>query len=1065
MTAQSANDTWQRRSALFDAACDMPEDARNTWLSSLSVTAPDDALALTKMLKDFDNAKVQTDTNLNLAGVPAQQFTAHLDSATGTTNQHLAAGETVGAWQLINKIGEGGMGEVWLAKRADATFEGLAAIKFLRADISASNLASSTGQSQIVDRFLRERRLLARLTHPGIARMLDAGTHKGEPYLVMEHINGTPFTAWARTHGPRVIDRVNLILKVCRATEHAHSQLIIHRDLKPNNVLVNAAGEPSLLDFGIAKLIIESEEDVDTQTALTRLNGRGYTLGYCAPEQITGEATSVAVDVFSIGVMLFESLTGSLPFKTEGGRAAIEHAIIHTEAPSIGKILDASKRPILGHLEPSLGLQPIDANNARGDLEAIVARALRKNPADRYLTVSALASDLHRCLNNQPVLARRGNWQYMTTLWLKRNTAIAVVATAAFAAVSAGLVVALTQTSRANDEALRANDAAARANLETKRADSERETAVAQRRLAEIATAQTTSALADSEAAKANAIHAEKLAEQSAVAARASAKLASTNEAKSRQAEVAAAAASQAAKSEAAKAKAVSAYLTTLFESADPERAKGDKLTLREVLDTGTKNLTTQFASEPETLAQMQSVLGSTYASLSQPKAALPLLIAASKAAASRDGVKSVAYARARFAQALAESDAELFADANLSYEASIPTLTPIESATGDVMLRGITNWAGALQKQGKYAQAEQLLDNLRAKVIAAHGDKSWAFVEVENTRAVLYSSQAKLKEEGEVLRSIEPLLGYPPIGRKKDALTIRSNLAVTYMRTGNLDEASRRLTEVVADGVTLLGEDAEITLRLMWFSNDILRLRGKYTECAAQFARLGSLRARASGETNPLTVDVFSKAAYCAQLAGDNTLAKAMFTRATTSLTTNDEPPQRNVLRTLSALLSIAVDRDDSDASEAVATIAPRAQRLARALNLTPSAPENFFISSAGAITLAQQGKITEALVEIEKLLKIPAYVNVPSLRGIKTYLLALDGQFDQAAIEMATTRPIVKARFAASHPTNFTYDYVEAMVTARGDKAAAAAALATLEARAGRRAKLPLSTIWFGL
>jgi eukaryotic-like serine/threonine-protein kinase len=1038
--------SWQRRMALFDEACDLSADARVNWLSELSSNSPDDVVALTKMLADYDQANERKHTNLKIGGAAVEQFNAHLAAATITKTSNLARGDAIGPWQLLDKIGEGGMGEVWLAQRADKLFEGRAAIKFLRAELGSQSALLNDGQGGIVDRFLRERRLLARLTHPGIARMLDAGTHMGEPYLVMEHINGTPITSWAAAHAPRVVDRINLIIKVCRATEHAHSQLIVHRDLKPNNVLVNAAGEPSLLDFGIAKLIVEAEDDVDTQTALTRLNGRGYTLGYCAPEQITGEATSVGVDVFSIGVMLFETLIGSLPFKNEGGRAAIEHAIIHTDAPSITKALEANKIN---------ALRPIDASSARGDLEAIVAKALRKNPADRYVTVSALASDLNRWLNNQPVGARRGNWQYMTKLWLKRNKALAIVGTAAFVAVNTGLVVARLQAVRANDEA-------ARANLEAARADSEREAAVAQRRLAEIATAQTTSALADSENAKANAIHAEKLAEQSATAARASAKLALRNEAKSRVAEGAAATASQAATTEAAKAKAVSQYLVTLFESADPERTKGDKLTLREVLDAGSKNVTAQFANYPEALAQMQTVLGKTYASLSQPKLALPLLIAASHAAESREGIRSVAYARLRYTQGLAEYDAELFADAILSFEAAMPILNAIEPATSDVMVIGTTNWAGALQKQGKLVQAEQLLSTFRAKVIAVEGEKSWAFVEVENARAVVYSGQAKFREEGEIMRSLEPLLGNPPVGRKKDALTIRNNIAVTYMRAGNYEEASRRLKAVVADSTTLLGEDAETTLRFMWFSADIFRLQGKFRECANNFAQLAALRTRASGENNALTVDAFAKTAYCAQLAGDDLQAQTMFSRARANLAATDDPPQRNVLRTLSTLLSVAQDRRDAKTLE---TFVPRVASLSKALGLSPLTPERYSITVAGALAKAQQGNIVDALAEIDALIQIPAFSNVPSLRGVKTYLLALDGKFDLAATELAGVRPLAKARFAANHPIHETFAYVESIVAARGNSAKAAAALATLETSAGRTARLPLAPIWFGL
>ncbi|MES2585007.1 MAG: serine/threonine-protein kinase, partial [Pseudomonadota bacterium] len=285
--------------------------------------------------------------------------------------------------------------------------------------------------------------------HPGIARLLDAGTHQGEPYLVMEYIDGVPITDWAARHAPLLLQRISLLLKVCRATEYAHGQLIVHRDIKPSNVVVGASGEPSLLDFGIAKLV----DDVDAggATALTHLTGRGFTLGYCAPEQVTGEATGVAADVFSLGVLAFELVTGAMPF-AGGNRAALEHAIVHTEARSIAKALQGPPSSTAG--------RPTDADRAQGDLDAIVARTLRKNPADRYPTVGAFAADLERWLNSLPVEARRGNWQYKTRLWLRRNRLVAALASVAFLAVSSGMVAALWQADRASAEARRATKVA-----------------------------------------------------------------------------------------------------------------------------------------------------------------------------------------------------------------------------------------------------------------------------------------------------------------------------------------------------------------------------------------------------------------------------------------------------------------------------------------------------------------------------------------------------------------------------------------------------------------------------
>lgn len=431
----------KRRFALFDQVAELPPGARAAWFAALQASEPEHVTAVQAMLSELDQSSTHPEKSPSLIGVSAREFEAQVDvAAAPDVSAPIGSGDVVGAWQLERKIGEGGMGAVWLAARRDGHFDGHAAIKFLRTGL---------GKTDLVDRFLRERRLLARLTHPGIARLLDAGTHQAEPYLVMEYIDGVPITDWAGGHAPQLAQRIGLLLKVCRATEYAHGQLIVHRDIKPSNVVVSHAGEPALLDFGIAKLM----DDVDPggATSLTHLTGRGFTLGYCAPEQVTGEATGVAADVFSLGVLAFELITGAMPFAGEN-RTALEHAIVHTEAKSIAKALQGAPTSVAG--------RPTDAARAQGDLDAIVAKALRKNPADRYTTVGAFAADLERWLNNLPVEARRGNWRYTTRLWLRRNRLVAALASVAFVAVSAGLVVALWQTQRAQQEAKRATQVA-----------------------------------------------------------------------------------------------------------------------------------------------------------------------------------------------------------------------------------------------------------------------------------------------------------------------------------------------------------------------------------------------------------------------------------------------------------------------------------------------------------------------------------------------------------------------------------------------------------------------------
>ncbi|MES2950639.1 MAG: serine/threonine-protein kinase [Pseudomonadota bacterium] len=431
----------KRRFALFDEVADLPLAQRAAWFLELQVREPEHASAVLALLDELEQSVAHPQQPPSLGGVSVRAFEAQVDAAAAPdAGPSVGAGDAVGPWRLERKIGEGGMGAVWLAARHDGHFEGHAAIKFLRTGL---------GKTELVDRFLRERRLLARLAHPGIARLLDAGTHLAEPYLVMEYIDGLPITDWAGRNAPQLAQRIALLLKVYRATEYAHGQLIVHRDIKPSNVMVSLSGEPALLDFGIAKLM----DDVDpgAATALTHMTGRGFTLGYCAPEQVTGDATGVAADVFSLGVLAFELVTGVMPFAGDN-RAALEHAIVHTEAKSIARALQGPPTSPAG--------RPADAARAQGDLDAIVAKALRKNPADRYTTVGAFAADLERWMHSLPVDARRGNWHYKTRLWLRRNRLVAVLASVAFLAVSTGMVVALWQAERASAEAKRATKVA-----------------------------------------------------------------------------------------------------------------------------------------------------------------------------------------------------------------------------------------------------------------------------------------------------------------------------------------------------------------------------------------------------------------------------------------------------------------------------------------------------------------------------------------------------------------------------------------------------------------------------
>ena len=418
-------DDWQRLSALFDELADLPAPERARRLATIE--PPELAERLARML-----ASLPDDDATVLAALPG--FDAHLAMALAepTGLPPPQAGDRFGAWCLAELLGEGGMGQVWRAERADGLYQGEAAIKLLRDDVASPGLAA---------RFARERALLGRLTHPGIARLLDAGEQNGRVFLVLEYVAGRTLSEHVRERALPLAARVKLLVDVARAVEHAHAQLIVHRDLKPSNVMLDESGCTKLLDFGIAGLLDDSGQQADHQ--LTMVTGRRLTPAYAAPEQITGETVGVASDIYSLGVMLYELASGELPFGRRGlSRTALEHAVLHGEARRIARTTTTGSGDITLEVGPG---RPLDADRAGGDLEAVAAKAMRKNPAERYASVGSFVDDLEHWLAQRPVSVRAEDWRHRAHLWARRNAALAVGATLVFAALSAGLAVSLWQ--------------------------------------------------------------------------------------------------------------------------------------------------------------------------------------------------------------------------------------------------------------------------------------------------------------------------------------------------------------------------------------------------------------------------------------------------------------------------------------------------------------------------------------------------------------------------------------------------------------------------------------------
>jgi eukaryotic-like serine/threonine-protein kinase len=452
MTLPSANpfgiarDIWPRVSTLFDELIDCDESVRNRRLNEIRVESPEIVAALAKLLANASFANQKTAS----ARALSSPFASALEVALADHARMHAAGEHFGPWTLTERIGRGGMGEVWRAKRNDGLYDADAAIKLLRTDLSAQRLAL---------RFERERQTLARLNHPNIARLLDAGVADDCAYLVLEMVDGLPLIDYVEKHAPKLADRVRVIRDLTRAVEYAHAQLVLHRDLKPSNVIVTRNGHVKLLDFGIAAALDRDEQSGHT-SSLTQLTGRGLTVEYAAPEQIMGEPTVAASDVYSLGAMLYQLCVGTRPFADKHGRSAAEYAVVHDE-PERASVA-ASRANDNTHGGERL-LPPSDRVALRGDLDAIIAKSLRKSPEDRYATATAFATDLDAWLHQEPISIRASDRAYRTQMWFKRNWKLAALGGVAATAICASLAVSLWQRNLALEAAQLASDEAARA--------------------------------------------------------------------------------------------------------------------------------------------------------------------------------------------------------------------------------------------------------------------------------------------------------------------------------------------------------------------------------------------------------------------------------------------------------------------------------------------------------------------------------------------------------------------------------------------------------------------------
>jgi len=790
------DDQWKRAKELFSASLELHPSERERFFTAQSDPVEVVAEARSLLTNYLESPGF-------LEGVTAPLPDAESEVA------HAFAGRRIGAWRLIRELGHGGMGVVWEAERDDGQFEQRAAVKLLR-----SSLFSERDQR----RFREERQMLATLNYPSIARLLDGGMlEDGSPYLVMEYIDGTPIDQWCDRRQLTLRQRIELCLSVCAAVEYAHSQLIIHRDLKPANILVDGTGFPKLLDFGIAKLTTQDQDHLDTTRLLTP---------ECAsPEQVRGERMSTATDVFALGVLLYKLFTGQHPFAAAGANSLAALQAICEQEPRLPSSASVSRR-----------------HELRGELDAIVLQALRKNPAERYPTVHTLAADLRAWLDGAPVSAVAQTWWRRSAKFVLRYK----VQSAAIAVAVVSLVIGIVFTSvsarsarRAEKEALVQRDNAASAQ---RAAQADRDRAVAAER----------AATADLD----RALVAEK----------------ETASERNR-----AVAESRRADSEAATARSINQFLENdLLAQASPNVQAGPTanpdpdLKVRAVLDRAAARIQGKFEGQPLVEASIQQTLGESYFDLglyaeaqSHVERALELRRKALKPDDAATLTSTVLLGKIYRSQAHYSQAEPLLRQALEAYRTKRGEDHP-DTITARHEL------ATLLMLSGKLAEAEAMfVENLNARRRAVPRNDH-DLVDALGALAADYLAESKYNVAEPVAHEAVELSERVLGSEHPDTLFCKRTLATIYINQGKYAEAEKidlAILEVQKRG---LGAEHPETLSTINELSIVEMLEGRFPEAIEHLRALVDVRKRVLGIDHSKTLSAMSNLIFAYEHVGN---------------------------------------------------------------------------------------------------------------------------------------------------------------------------------------------------
>ncbi len=699
-----------------------------------------------------------------------------------------AEGRRIGAYRVVRELGHGGMGVVYLAERDDPEFRQTVALKCLLPGVATPDL---------VERFRRERRILAALVHPHIAQLHDGGvTASGEPYFVMEYVEGEPLDRYCDRLRLPIEQRIALFMTVCDAVQYAHQHLVVHRDLKPANVLVTADGHVKLLDFGIARLLdVEGGPDADARTA------RLMTPEYASPEQARGDPVTAASDVFSLGLILFELLTGRRAFTPAPGPLGAVHALLETDPARASTIVTTRVPTRPDAPPPARDTADLAAARAttpehlrrrlRGDLDTILDKALRKAPSERYASVQALRDDLRRHVEGLPIEARDAGTAYRFGKFVRRHRAAVAAAVAVALALVTGLGAALWQ----------AGVAAAERDV---------------------------------------------------------------------------------ARAEAAKAERVTDFLIGVFGAADPNEARGDELTARQILDRGTSRIETELAGEPALRATVRRAIGLIYMNLGQFDDAARLIEASMAEHLALLGedhaeVADDAFAAARLAATTGRPGVDSLHQRALALRTA--AYGPVDPRTAEAL-----NGLGLARMASDRVSADTLLRKALA-IFEANPASLAGLGETLNNLGLLNHSNAQYDEaEQFYLRALD--IKQRVYGEDHPVLLItQTNLGWLYQLSGRYAEADSILRDVLAARRRIYGERHVLVASALQGVAEVAQQRGDYETAQALFEQALAVRRELLPDGHVSIARTVHMVARTQAAGGRWTEARATFDEAVSAL------------------------------------------------------------------------------------------------------------------------------------------------------------------------------------